>query len=266
MRTVCRLLPFIGVLAGCLCAHAVTLDMSFDADVKVTSAYLWRGSVISDDWCIQPSLTASGKGVSLYLWGTWDLTGATNGSERTRMDADLGYTYEYKKLMMRGGFIAYIYKDSLVTAWQKDTFEAYVGCDIDVPTLPTWTLYYDFGEIEGFYTTIGLRHSFEIAGKKGWSSAFDIRADLGAADENYNDKRFSFPVNAASGELPYEPHASLVDFTGTISLPISIGEHFTLTPAVKYMTLVDSKIKEAAKNAGQDTDGTAYSVTIGTTF
>jgi hypothetical protein len=143
-----------------------------------------------------------------------------------------------------------------------------------VPTLPSFTVYYDFSQIDGFYATAGLRHSFDIVKSedaqgrtiKDWNCSLDLRADVGMADKNYNGKMFDYGNMDSNGQPLYEPAASLVDFTGTVSLPMTMKKNFTIEPAVKYMTLVDSKIRNSVDNAGDDMDGWAYSVTLSLSF
>jgi hypothetical protein len=277
MKTRLMLLTGVLTLAGVVSALAFNVDMSFDARAKFTSEYLWRGKIISDDWCFQPAVSATAEGFSLQVWGTWDLAGVSNATERTRTDLSVEYAHTWpdEKLIGRAGLISYIYKDSTVSPWHKDTFEAYVGADVLVPLLPSFTVYYDFSQIDGFYATAGLRHSFDIVKSenalgrriKDWNCSLDLRADIGMADKNYNEKMFDYGAKDNDGQPVYKPAASLVDFTGTVSLPITIvKKSLTIEPAVKYMTLIDSKIRTSADNAGDDLDGWAYSVTLSLSF
>jgi hypothetical protein len=272
-----RLMLFTGafMLAGVVSGFAFNVDMNFDAETKFTSEYLWRGKVINDDWCFQPTVRAEAQDFSLQVWSTFDLTSVSNATEHTRTDLSLEYAHKWEdKLIGRVGVISYIYQASRVTLWRKSTFEAYVGTDFLVPSLPSLTVYYDFNQINGFYATAGLRHSFDIVksenarGKKikDWNCSLDLRADVGMADSTYNGKMFDYGTKNSAGQPLYEPAASLVDFTGVVSLPVTIGGNFTIKPAVKYMTLIDSKIRTSVDNAGDDLDGWAYSVTLSLSF
>jgi hypothetical protein len=204
-----------------------------------------------------------------------DLTSVSNATEHTRTDLTLEYAHTWgDKLIGRAGVISYIYEASPVTTWHKNTFEAYVGSDILVPSLPSFTVYYDFSQIEGFYATAGLRHSFDIVksedarGRRAgnWTCSLDLRADVGMADKTYNGKMFDYGAKDSDGQPVYEPAASLVDFTGVVSLPVMINGNFTIEPAVKYMTLIDSKIRDSVDNAGDHVDGVAYSLTLSLSF
>jgi hypothetical protein len=266
---------------GCLlfavatCAHGFPVDMDFDGEVKATSEYLWRGEIINDDWCIQPRLTAEAQGFSLDVLGNWDLTSVTNASESTRMDVTLAYKHMWDNVVIgRGGVIAYIYKESLVAPWHKDTYEAFLGSDFLVFLLPTFRVYYDFGEIGGVYATAGLRHSFNLIPSednkerklRNWSWDLDLKADVGMANKNYNEKVFDHGSLTANGASVYEAKNSLVDFTGEASLPVTINKNIMVIPCVKYMTLIDSGIKDSQNSVGEKTDGVACSLTLGVSF
>jgi hypothetical protein len=276
MKTRLMLLTGVLTLAGVVSALAFDVDMRFDAETKFTSEYLWRGKIINDDWCFQPYVRVAAADFSLEAWSTLVLTSVSNATERTRTDLTVEYAHKWKdeQVISRVGMIYYVYQASPVTRWHKNTFEAYFGSDFLVPSLPSFKIYYDFSQIKGFYATTGLRHSFDIVKSenelgrkiKDWSCSLDMRADVGMADKNYNGKMFDYGAMDSAGQPVYKPAASLVDFTGVVSLPVTIGRNFTVKPAVKYMTLIDSKIRTSVDNAGDKLDGWAYSVTLSLSF
>jgi hypothetical protein len=161
--------------------------------------------------------------------------------------------------MLSSGLIAYIYHDDS-SRRNDDTFEVFMESILDVPLLPSVRVYYDFGEIGGFYSSFALAHSFHLLKD---TVALDLRADVGVADQDYSSGRFSFPGNEAEGIEPFVPEAaSLVDLTASASLPVSLGDHVELTPGLRYMTLLDSDIKAAAEDAGEDADVISYDITF----
>jgi hypothetical protein len=53
-------IPIVALAA--LSARAVSLDAGVEADIELTTAYVWRGQVLNDQPCLQPALLfASGK-------------------------------------------------------------------------------------------------------------------------------------------------------------------------------------------------------------
>lgn len=254
-----RLQLFIAGLftAGSIIAHAVMLEIDVEADVKVTSAYVWRGMVINDELCIQPSVTVRAGDVSFNVWGIWDLTDVTNSSEHTRMDTTLDYTHAYGKQILGSGLTAYIYHDD-PGEQSKDTFEVFLGYTLDIPSLPSLTVYYDFGEIEGFYASFALAHSFELVKNR---IALDLGVALNGGDQDYSSALVNLLVSGEAVEEFEFDEASLVDVTAVASFPVSFGDYFEITPGVKYMELLDSKIKDAVRNIGGEEDQWVYSLT-----
>jgi hypothetical protein len=236
---------------------AVEVDLKVKSNVKVSSAYLWRGQILNDEAVIQPSVTMQAENFSLKVWGTWDLTDVEGSSERTRADVELDYSVVQTKQLFNMGAIAYIYYD---TPGSKDTFEVLFDYALLVPLMPSFTVYYDFGEINGFYGKIGVAHSFELLENKLF---LDINASVGGADEEYADKVFSISADEENGIEAYVPEKSaLLDFTAKASLPVKVREKMRLIPEIKYMTLLDSEIRDAMADAGFDNDEMAVSITL----
>ena len=262
-----RTLVIIGVcLVAAGLAQAIEVDMQIKTEVTVASAYVWRGDVVTDEEVIQPSLAVTAGNTKLTVWGTWDLDHKTNSSEHTRIDTILEYQKDYENYRLSGGIIAYLYHDA-PTSYEDDTFEAFMDYSLNAPLLPALTLYYDFGEIKGFYGKAAVAHSFELVEK---TLALDLGASVGAGDSDYTSTRFTFPVPAVEDEngnrveqddfVPDDP--SLIDLVGKVSLPWIWSEQVELVTGAKYVMLLDKDIADAAEAAGEDTDETVYSVTL----
>ena len=238
---------------------AATLDVDAEVDVTLATAHLWRGRVLSDDIAVQPSLTVTAGNISCNVWGNWDISGAHNSSEQTRVDTTLDYTHVHGCQIMSGGVTAYIYHDNAVDKSQ-DTFEAFLGYTLDVPLLPSLTVYHDFGEVDGVYASFGVAHSLEL-GEDG--SALDVVLSVGGADEKYNRFMFSYPANTATGVEAFVPEdAGLVDLTAKVSLPFMVEDRFQIMPGARYMMLIDSDIKQATKDAGEKADEAAATLSF----
>ena len=245
---------------------AVDVDVDIRADLKVASSYVWRGEVINDEAVIQPSLTFASADWGFNVWGTWDLTDATNSSARTRMDFMLDYTIVSGKHMLRPGIVAYIFHDATYSA-SDDTFEVLMKYALDVTLLPSLTVNYDFGEIEGIYASLALGHSFELIKDK---MDIDLKMDIGVANEDYAKAKFTYPKSSildSSIEPTFTPEdTSLIDLTVRAEFPLVFGQTCTFIPGVEYMTLLDSDIKDAAKDSGEDTHDISYSLMLSMTF
>lgn len=64
------------------------------AEAALVTAYVWRGQVYNNDFVFQPQLTASQYGVSLNVWGNYDLGKNVAGIENdfSELDISLAYT------------------------------------------------------------------------------------------------------------------------------------------------------------------------------
>ena len=257
MKTL-RILVIVSVLFLVPRIFAIEIEnLAIEADIKVVSAYAWRGMILNDEACIQPMIVATAGNASLNVWGTWDLTSVSNASSRTRMDVTLDYTFTAGKHLLIPSITSYIYHDSSFGR-QKDTFEVSLDYVQDILLLPSISMNYDFGEIEGFYVRAGIAHSFNIIQDK-WF--LDLKTNIGAGDSKYVDYNFN-----ADSSIPDELSTSLIDLEVSAAFPYLITESFTITPAVRYMTLVGSDIKNAVERDGKDTDQFIYSINCGFFF
>lgn len=256
-----RILAAGAAAAAACAAQAAVMEVEAEADIRVATAHLWRGQVINDEACFQPSVTVFAGELMFNVWGTWDITDVTNRTAHTRVDVSLDYSYHVGRQLFNPGMIAYLYQDAPGRE-SKDTFEAFLGYALDVPLLPALTVYYDFGEIEGFYATASLAHSFELRKDQ---IDLDLSVCVGAGDEAYNQAVFGNGNGGDSGAPESGPaaadiEASVVDFTATAYLPITVPlseatreagvERLAVVPGVKYMSLIDSNLREAVKSAG----------------
>ena len=248
----------VGIMLAALhVVNAAQVELEGEAEIAVNSAFVWRGEVINDEPVINPYIAFHNAGWKLSAWGSWNLTSVEDGTEDSRVDASLECSGECNRQLFSIGSVAYVYHDD-DSGGKKDTFEAFVGYRVDVPTLPSLTVYYDFGEIEGFYATFSLGHSFLLVEDR---LALDVGASIGAADEEYAAAVFTIGENANTGFPGFTPdQTSWVDMNGTVDLAIEIGEQFTLMPGFRYMRVVDSDIKDALEATGLDYEQVMWNI------
>ena len=258
----------------CAGATAATVESEVEVDVKAATAHLWRGQVLNDEAVIQPSLTVRAGDWALNLWGTWDVDETTNSSARQRIDATLEYSFFKDNHILTPGITAYVYHDATYAS-EDDTVEASLEYAYavmreatktkpqEVLFIPSLTINYDFGDIDGFYSAISLRRSFELVENQ---MDLDLRVDLGAADKSYANAKFSYDVTGTSTNAFSPDGSAVIDLTLTASAPIALNEKWTITPSVKFMTLLDSDIEAAAKAAGKESEETALSISVSAVF
>jgi len=256
--TTTLLLLAIAVIAGAASTSgAVTVDLSLDIEARITSAHLWRGSVVHAQPAFQPSVTLNAGDWMFNVWGTWDMMQAPDTWERARMDGTLEYSWTGDRHIMSGGVIAYVYHDGLLRE-TRDTFELFVGGAMDIISLPSITVYYDFELVKGFYTSFSLGHTFALHKNM---VQLDLGLYVGAASGNYNN--YVFGKRIGGGEEEEEEvdlGFSLVDLTATAEVPIYAWENVAIVPGIKFMTLLDSDIAEASLANEQSPFTIAYSI------
>jgi len=244
-------------------AQAVVTDVEVDIAPKISSAFVWRGQVLNDEWCFQPTVTLQGSNFSLMAFGNWDLTSVTNATRNTRVDTTLDYSMTHESQVLSVGLVAYIYRDS-PSLGPDDTFELFARDAVNVLLLPTATLYYDFSDIKGFYGTFSLAHSFKLIED---TLSLDFKVTLGAGDSKYNKAVFGYLEDPNGGPGTFQAdQAALVDLTASVSLPFWRTDSLIFLPAIKYTSLMDSGIRDAVDQSGQRTDLFYYSLAIAYIF
>ena len=256
------LLMFLAISIPATAARVVTIDTA--VDLRINSAFVWRGEVINDEPVFQPSVTVGMGKLSANLWGTWDITDVDNSSEHTRMDATIDYTFTDGKHMFRPGLVGYIYYDDADSKSTRDTFEIFAEYVMDVPLLPRLSIYYDFAEKEGLYATFSIAQGFHLI--KGIID-MEVRCGIGMGTENYIDETFGVEADEDAGIEEYTADGSgLVDLYLSASFPVIVGENSMLTPTIRYSSLLDSDISDAQDSMDIDVDQLVYGVTFGILF
>lgn len=238
----------LGIVAGALtimpwvaqAEEAEAAALSASLDVPVLSAYVWRGQVLNKDAVLQPTFTISKGGFSINWWGSFNLTDSTTGDEYEFSEHDISISYETTCPITGAGVtlgvVQYDFPNvGLVDAsgnlsLVNDTREAFVSYGFgDVLLAPTLNVYYDFKEADGFYGSIGISHSIALDDK----ISIDLGATLGAATSDWGD----FYFGKAEG---------LTDWSVSASLPVTLSDNLSVTPAVAYSALLGDA-KDAVK-------------------
>jgi len=223
---------------------------SIELGADYNSKYVWRGILLTDDPVLQPSITFAFKGFSLDIWANMDLTDVNgNNDEINEVDYTLDYSGEAGPI---GYSVGVIYYDFPNTDFASTT-EVYTGIGLkDVPLTPTLTVYRDVDEVDGFYVTLDVSHSFEnvVTFSETAAMAVDLGAQVSWGDSDYN-----------SGYLGVDDDG-FNTLTLTAGLPFAIGDHLTITLAVNYTCLVDGDIRDTTS----DEDNFWAGVSVGLSF
>jgi hypothetical protein len=245
----------LGGVLSLLPLAAGAADATLQADVL--SAYVWRGQVYNDEIVVQPSLTAETDfGLSFNVWGNFNATDRFSPeTEREFAEVDLNVAYSRKVSFVTLGIGYYEYLYTHQTALDDvtsnavpvaGTREVYACAELeDIILAPALTVYYDFDEVEGFYASLGISHTFDLTTEL----SIDLSASIGAADAEYNNAYFGINEDA------------LNDGNVKAAVSYALTESLDLSGYVQYTKLLDSDIEDAAEaeDSGYYNDGDVIS-------
>jgi len=231
---------------------------SADLSVALSSKYVWRGYELSkDSIVIQPSLTASYMGFGFNLWGNLDTDRdkdlfGTDGSKWNETDMTLSYDNSFGMVSYGVGYIYYALDGA------DDTQELYASVGLDTILAPTLTVYRDFAEFPGWYTTLAISHSFALTDQ--------ISLDLGG--------HISYLAvdDASTIADPNDPNNEYSDFHDALisaSVTIPVTEYMTVTPSLSYSFALGSDASDvikAASASGDDDDFFFGGITLSMAF
>jgi hypothetical protein len=214
--------------------------------VAMLSKYVWRGYELSkDSLVIQPSITASYMGFGINLWGNLDTDQssdmfAEDGANWNETDLTLSYGGKAGMVTYGAGYIYYGLEGI------DDTQELYGSIGLDTLLAPTLTVYRDIDAYPGWYTTLGISHSFQVT--ESMSLALAGQVSYLSADD------------ADTLADPDDPNSEYSDFhdgklSATLNIPIT--EEITVAPNIAYSFALSggaSDIIQAASASGEDDD------------
>jgi uncharacterized protein (TIGR02001 family) len=240
--------------AGLLAASPAQakIDVKADLGVAFNSKYVWRGIVVVDDWVAQPSVTLSVGDFSFNVWADYMLTDQNNRkNEIDEVDLTASYGFTFGKFKVPVGVIRYTFPHSAA----PDTTELFTGVSYDWIVTPSVLVYWDIDEAHGVYVLGSLAYSLDLPALSkefAWKLAVGASLGYGTSDNN----KFYYAGTDKSG---------FTDYAAYVSLPVSIGKYFTITPQVVFTGLVDSDIKDNMK-ATQDENNIYFGVVFSASF
>jgi len=234
-----------GVTATGVCLSMVT-GMAFAEENKPTadltvgafSQYIWRGFELSkDSIVVQPSMTVGYKGFSANFWGNLDTdphsatTDETNNWNET--DLTLAYGWEMGPVALSVGYIYY----ALDAA--DDSQEFFASAALNTFLTPTLTVYRDTDAFPGWYTTLGISHSFPLTG--------DITLDLGAQASYLAADEASTYAEADGSK-----YSNFHDGVLSVGLTVPVNNYITVTPTLNYTFPLSSDAKDLMRASSKD--------------
>lgn len=200
-------------------------------EVDYFTKYMWRGMDWTDGGVLWQTLTLNYKGFSGYVFGGMDLTNTNSyppmhkpAGNFTEYDLGLSYTLTNKGVGYTAGFQNYVF----ARTGTNQMSEAYVSVALPMFLNPTLSVYRDVEQAQGYYADLAASYTFPKGFRLSDTTKLPLQvtASLGAGDAKF-DKFFYGDDNAG-----------FADLTLGASTGIPWGKNGTLTPSVKYSTLL----------------------------
>lgn len=217
---------------------------------SVLSAYIWRGQELTrHSVVIQPSMTASYKGFTANVWGNLDTDPYSSAdgeysSNFTETDVTLSYS---KKFGMVQAGVGYIYYGLSGAAYGgtdlKDSQEVFVNLGLDTILAPTLTVNKEIDHYHQWYATLGISHTFALHEKIGLKLA---------AQASYlkSEDAATYPEYDGDALATDDEFNNFHDGMISISLPVAVAGHLTITPTATYVFPLSGDAKDEMKGRG----------------
>jgi hypothetical protein len=249
-RKVLTVLAAGGLALGAFTSLALadeTERPSADLNIAFLSKYVWRGFELSkDSLVIQPSLTAAYMGFGFNLWGNLDTnqdTGLFDEDGVAWNETDMTISYDNSAGMMNYSF-GYIYYGIDII---EDTQEIYGAVSLDTILAPTLTVYRNVSNYLGWYTTLGVSHSFKLPET--------ITLDLGGYVSYWSiDKA----ATLSDPDDSTESFSNFYDGQVSLSLSIPVTKYISVTPQLYYSFPLSSAASDVLKAASSSGDDDSY--------
>ena len=210
------------------------IDWGVDASAGMFSNYIWRGTRLSEDWVLQPSLTFSIEGAAVNIWGNYD----AETEELNEVDYTVSYGFTVNRLNLEAGYIHYDIKDGL------DSDEIYAALGLDVILSPSLTVYGDIKEGDGMFLVAGLGHDFALPG--------DSSISLGASAGYIIDNGY------VAVDMNGEEFSALYNGEVSASASIPICKHLSIEPMIAYSFPLSDDAKDAIEGMSFDSSGDQF--------
>lgn len=231
-----------GVAATGVCLSMFS-GMAFAGEDKPTanltvgaySQYIWRGFELSkDSVVVQPSMTVGYKGFSANLWGNLDTDPYVADTDNwNETDMTLAYGWEMGPVAFSVGYIYYAL-DGI-----DDTQEFFASAALSTLLKPTLTVYRDTDFYPGWYTTLGVSHSFPVQG--------DITLDLGA-QVSFLKASDASPYKEADGSN----YSNFHDGVLSVGLTVPVNKYITVTPKLNYTFALSNDAQDLMRASSKD--------------
>lgn len=198
-------------------------------DLALTSMYMWRGWKLSEDeMVLQPSMSIGYKGLGLNAWSSLS-SDPSSGDSASETDFTISYDTSAGPVGIGMGFIYYDLD------YAEDSEEFYLSASFDTILAPSLTIYKDFINYPGYYLSLGLGHSIEIAD----SIALDL--------------------SGAFGYYSTDDDSGLQDGLLCASICVPVTDYISLSPSVSYAFPLSDDAEDFLGHSGEVFGGVVLS-------
>ena len=218
----CLVIIAIAALMGGAVQPVVAADVT--AAVDVNSAYVWRGQTFNDGIVAQPSVDVASGGFGFNVWGNIDIDDyddTLDTGEFSEVDLTVSYGITLGMVDVGVGYIEYLFPTT-EKGGALGTREVYLslGVPLTAGLSLAFDVYYDFDEVEDYYSTLGLDWEYGISEQL----SLGVGASIAYAGEEYCA----------------DDSAGLYDYNISLSLGYAISEAWSMSAFVQYTDSLDS--------------------------
>jgi len=241
-----------------------SLGVQANVEVSFMSACVIRGQVINDQPVAQPFLNISKNGVSLNVWGNYNLTDRiTKQFDFNEIDLTLQYLLPIKVVEISFGIVEYTYPNKTFMdiktpegtetceTTMKETREVFT--QIKYPNsfvVPSLAVNYDFDEANGLYVLAGLSKDVELINKL----ILTPSVSTGCGNAKFNEYYF------------YNKKSAFNNGSADVVLKYNINDNWYTSARLSYTWLWDDGIRDSAKQIYFDDNLLYGGVTVGYAF
>jgi len=225
-----RIIGFAAVmvlLVGLTVTPVLAADVT--AVVDFNSVYIWRGLTFNNGMVAQPSIDVTKGGFGFNVWGNYDIDDydeSLDDGEFSEIDLTLSYGWTISEFDVALGYIEYIFPTT-DAGGAPGTREIYLSLGTDLPASFSLALdiYYDFDELDDYYSLLSLSYAHDINDK----TSLVVGVAAAYAGDEYS----------ADGD------SGFYDYTVSLSISHAINDAWSIGASTNHVdALDDTKLKD----------------------
>ena len=215
MSSVAKMFGSVALVAFAVNA-STALAADADATLEVNSDYVFRGSAVSDDVAVHPTVAVSHEGFTFTTWAWWDTDSSTD-TDMNEVDLILEYALPIEEANVSVGWIEYLYPEG-------GTSDREISVSVsgnDIPLNPVLSAYFGLeGSVDSdIYVNLAVSHEVPVG-----DASLTVTAAAGWQDDDMSGQD------------------GLADGRVNASLSMEIAEGTSVSAQVEYNTNLDDDV------------------------